>query len=140
MITSNNNEVLFKKSFNISHKLENLISNFDFCTDPKDGIKDVRINGIKVVSTCENYDFYFTVSDDSKTLLDTIREKNISIDYPVVKEIDLSVIFYEGFLDKRKQRISVKVKYFDHSEVATTNPIINKYLENWGLVQEQNTY
>jgi Tat protein secretion system quality control protein TatD with DNase activity len=135
MIKNNNNEVLIEESFNISRKLEKLIDGFTFFTDPRDGIRDVKIKDITVVSPCESYDFSFAVNSNKKAILDAIRAKNISTNCLAVKEIGLDVIFYDGFLDKRKKRMPIKVKYFNQDEAATKNPTINKYLESWGLVK-----
>lgn len=137
MATNGNNEILFKKSFNISHKLEKLINGFNFSTDPKDGIKDVRIKDIKVASPCETYDFSFAINDNNKSLIDTIKAKNISTDCVIIKEIGLDLIFYDGFLDQRKKKIEVKIEYFNHDKIITNNPTINKYLQCWGLVNQE---
>lgn len=128
----NNNEVLFKKSFNISDKLEKLI-NFDFSTDPRDGIKDIKIKNIAVTTPCENYNFSFAVNDNKKAILDAIKAKNIAINCLAVKEIGLDVIFYNGFLDRGKKKIAVKIKYFSSNQAI--NPVISKYLESWGLIK-----
>ena len=120
----NNNEVLFRKSFNISQNFEKLIDGFKFSTDPRDGIKDVKIKDVTVVSPCESYDFSFAVNDNKKAIFDAIKAKNISTRCLAVKEIGLDVIFYEGFLDKKKNRILVKIKYFSHIKTTIKHPII----------------
>lgn len=131
----NNNEVLFKKSFNISQNFEKLIDGFKFHTDPKDGIKDVKIKDITVVSPCESYDFSFAVNDNKKAIFDAIKAKNISVRCLAVKAIGLDVVFYDGFLDKNKKRVPVKINYFGQTKATVRHPIINKYLEHWGLVE-----
>jgi len=138
MITNNNNEVLFEKSFNISQNLSKLINNFTFHTDPKDGIKDVKIKDITVVSPCESYNFSFSVNNNKKAILDAIKAKNISIRCIAVKAISLDVIFYDGFLDKNKKRIAVKINYFAQIKTSVKHPVIKKYLEYWGLLKAQN--
>lgn len=131
----NNNEVLFKKSFNISQNFEKLIDGFKFHTDPQDGIKDVKIKDITVVSPCESYDFSFTINDDKKAIFDAIRAKNISTRCVAVKEIGLDVIFYDGVLDEKKNKVPVKIRYFSQNKIAVKHPVINKYLESWGLLR-----
>ncbi len=133
----NKNEVLFRKSFNISQNFEKLIDGFKFST-PRDGIKDVKIKDVRVVSPCESYDFSFVINDDKKAIFDAIKAKNISTKCLAVKEIGLDVLFYEGFLDKKKNRIPVKIKYFSQIKTTIKNPVINKYLESWGLLEAQN--
>jgi Tat protein secretion system quality control protein TatD with DNase activity len=131
----NKNEVLFRKSFNISQNFEKLIDGFKFSTDPRDGIKDVKIKDVTVVSPCESYDFSFAVNDNKKAILDAIKAKNISTRCLAVKEIGLDVTFYEGFLDKKKNMIPVKIKYFSNIKTTIKHPVINKYLESWGLLE-----
>jgi hypothetical protein len=135
MTINNNNEVFFRKSFNISHNLEKLIDGVRFYTDPRDGIKDVKIKDITVVSLCESYNFSFAVNDGKKAIVDAIKAKNISMRCLAVKAIGLDVVFYDGFLDKNKKRIPVKINYFGQIKATVKNPIINKYLENWGLLE-----
>jgi len=134
-MTINNNEVLIKKSFNISHKLEKLIDGFKFHTDPRDGIRDVKIKDITVVSPCESYDFSFAVNDGKRVIFDAIKAKNISTRCLAVKAIGLDVIFYDGFLEKNQKKVPVKINYFSQSKATTKHPAINKYLEVWGLVK-----
>lgn len=129
------NEVLFEKSFNISRIFEKLIDGFKFSTDPRDGIKDVKIKDVTVVSPCESYDFSFVVNDNKKAIFDAIKAKNLSVKCVAVKKIGLDVIFYDGFLGEKKNRIPVKINYFSHNKVKVMNPIISKYLECWGLVE-----
>lgn len=138
MMIISNNEVLFKSPFNISHKLENLINGFNFPTDPRDGIKDVKVKNITVLSPCETYGFSFAVNDNKKALFDAIKARNFSIKYLLVKEIGLDVIFYDGFVDQTKKKIAVKISYFDQTKTVT-NPVINKYLESWGLLAKTNS-
>lgn len=135
MTIINNNEVLFEKSFNISQKFEKLIDGFKFATDPKDGIRDVKIKDVTVVSPCESYDFSFVINDNKKAILDAIKAKNLSVKYIAVKEIGLDVIFYDGFLSENKNRIPVKINYFSQNKVNGANPVISKYLESWGLLE-----
>ncbi len=134
-ITMHKNEVLFRKSFNISQNFEKLIDGFKFSTDPRDGIKDVKIKDVTVVSPCESYDFSFAINDNKKAIFDAIKAKNLSTKCLAVKEIGLDVLFYEGFLDKRKNRIPVKIRYFSQTKTMIKNPVINKYLESWGLLE-----
>ncbi len=134
----NNNKILFKKSFNISRSFEKLIDGFKFYTDPRDGIKDVKIKDVTVVSPCESYDFSFAVNDDKKAIFDAIKSKNLSARSLVVKEIALDVIFYDGVLDKKKTKIPVKISYFNQSKNTNEHPVINKYLESWGLLEAKN--
>lgn len=135
MTINNNNEVFFRKSFNISHNLEKLIDGFKFHIDPRDGIKDVKIKDITVVSPCESYDFSFAVNDSKKAILDAIKAKNISVRCLAVKAIGLDVVFYDGFLDKNKKRVPVKINYFGQIKATVKHPVINRYLEHWGLVE-----
>jgi len=135
MTKDNNNEVFFRKSFNISHNLEKLIDGFKFHIDPRDGIKDVKIKDITVVSPCESYDFSFAVNDSKKAILDAIKAKNISVRCLAVKAIGLDVVFYDGFLDKNKKKVPVKINYFGQIKATAKHPIINRYLENWGLLE-----
>lgn len=135
MIINNNNEVFIRKSFNISHKLSKLIDGFKFHSDPRDGIKDVKIKDITVVSPCESYDFSFVVNDNKKAILDAIKAKNISTRCLAVKAIGLDVIFYDGFLGGNKKKIPVKINYFSQTKPVFEYPIINKYLEIWGLMK-----
>lgn len=135
MTINNKNEVLFRQSFNISHKLEKLIDGFKFHADPRDGIKDVKIKDITVVPPCESYDFSFAVNDGKKAIVDAIKAKNISMRCLAVKAIGLDVIFYDGFLDKNKKKVPVKINYFGQIKATVKNPIIHKYLENWGLLE-----
>jgi hypothetical protein len=135
MITNNNNEVFIGKSFNISHKLSKLIDGFKFHTDPRDGIKDVKIKDITVVSPCESYDFSFAVNDCKKAIFDAIKAKNISTRCLAVKAIGIDVIFYDGFLGGNKKKIPVRINYFSQTKVALKHPTISKYLEDWGLVK-----
>ncbi len=134
----NNNEVLFRKSFNISQNFEKLIDDFKFSTDPKDGIKDVKIKDVTVVSPCESYDFSFAVNDNKKVIFDAIKAKNISTSCIAVKEISIDIVFYEGFLNKKKNTIPVKIKYFSNIKTTINHPVISKYLESWGLLEARN--
>ena len=132
----NNNKVLFKKSFNISRSFEKLIDGLKFYTDPRDGIKDVKIKDVTVVSPCESYDFSFAINDNKKAIFDAIKAKNISTRCLVVKEIALDVVFYDGVLDKKKKnKILVKICYFSQCKTTNEHPVINKYLESWGLLE-----
>lgn len=132
----NSNKVSFKKSFNISRSFEKLIDGFKFYTDPKDGIKDVKIKDITVVSPCESYDFSFAINDNKKAIFDAMKAKNISARCLVVKEIALDVVFYDGVLDKKKNnRMLVKISYFSQCKTTNEHPVINKYLESWGLLE-----
>lgn len=131
----NNNEVLFKKSFNISQNFEKLIDGFKFHTDPQDGIKDVKIKDITVVSPCESYDFSFVVNDNKKAIFDAIKAKNISVGCIAIKEIGIDVIFYDGVLDQRKNKVPVKIRYFSQNKTAIEHPVISKYLESWGFLR-----
>ena len=137
--TMNSNAVLFKKSFNISRSFEKLIDGFKFSTDPRDGIKDVKIKDVTVVSPCESYDFSFAINDNKKAIFDAMKAKNISARCLVVKEIALDIVFYDGVLDKKKNnKIPVKISYFNQHKTASEHPVINKYLESWGLLEVQN--
>lgn len=135
MTIPNNKKVLIKKSFNISRKLVELINGFNFTTNPKDGIKNVTIKTIKISSLSDSQNLTLEVNDNKKNILDTIKESNLSINKLVIKEIGLDVIFYDGFSDKKKRSELIKINYFDQNRIKSTNPIIDKYLEYWGLTK-----
>lgn len=135
MTTMHNNEVFIKKSFNISHKLETLINNFSFSTHPKDGIKKVKLKAIKISSLSSSQNLTFEINDNKSSILDAIKAHNISTRKLVIKEISLDVIFCDGFFDKKKKSQLVEIKYFNQNKTKNTNPIIDKYLESWGLIK-----
>lgn len=136
-MTTTDSKTLFRKSFNISQNLENLINDFNFSSDPKDGIRDVRIRDITVVSPCENYNFSFVVNGNKKAIADAIKAKNISIRCLAVKELGLDVVFHDGFLNEKNEKIPIKINYFCKNPTTPKNPIIKKYLRRWGLVNAE---
>ena len=135
MIKNNNNEVLIEKSFNISQKIGNLIDGFNFSTNPEDGIKDVKIKTLKVGSLSDAQNLTLEINNNKKTILDVIKANNISTNRLVIKEIGLDIKFYDGFYDKGKKSKFVRINYFDQNKTKNTNPVIDKYLESWGLVK-----
>lgn len=135
MIKNNNNEVLIEKSFNISQKIGNLIDGFNFSTNPEDGIKDVKIKTLKVGSLSDAQNLTLEINNNKKTILDVIKANNISTNRLVIKEIGLDIKFYGGFSDKGKKSKFVRINYFDQNKTKNTNPVIDKYLESWGLVK-----
>lgn len=134
---NNSNGIFFEKPFNISNNLEKLVNEFNFYVDPKDGIKNVKIKYITLVSPCESYDLSFVINDNKESLLNAIKSKNLSTRCLAVKEICLDISFHKKLFDDKNKKISVRINYFHKTKPAFKNTIIKKYLKNWGLLNAE---
>ena len=124
MITKNNEENLICDSYKNRYNLVRLLSNFDFNLDPSDTrIKTIQISSVRLRSHNGYYSLIINISKEEINLLDYIKIYNLE-----VCEVELSINFYDD------KSIFVQVRS-DSTSDSKSHPVINKYLENWGILE-----